>query len=502
MYDYVVVGSGPSAYFLVKTLLENTVNKSIVVLEAGQCNIDYDHPISQKLSTLQDFKLSPTINIGYGGTSQLWHNVLAPLDPEDFIQKDWVPLSGWPISRDALTKHYQHVAHFFGFDYEVFDTPERYVDYYAEIDKISVDTTIFNHKVFIHPLKYLRTSATFTELEQKYDNLVIRRGSVALRFHIDNSQSKYLEFFDSFNKTIECVVAKKFVLCAGALNNPEILLNTNDLEQTLPMLGKCLMDHPMGNFFQFRYAEPLEAKIYSGIHLKHKINIKTALTLTHDMQKSQGLSNTAFYLRPSFGEGYGDKSEQLKLKLLTVRNKLKRFQLPYKEMLQIGTNLNMAAQILQYKTGLLSNHALTDCMFVTEQRPNPQSEVVLTDKKNTYGNYRVDVKWKLQDQDIQDVYAHFDFVNSHIMAKNSAKETYDHTHYDWSERLSSAAHHLGTVRMSVDAETGCVDQNLKLHNIDNIYICDGSVFATGGNANPTFTCMALAHRLGVHLSHA
>lgn len=258
----------------------------------------------------------------------------------------------------------------------------------------------------------------------------------------------------------------------------------------------------MGNFFQFRYAEGVDAKIYSGMHLKPKVNIKTALTLHTDVQKSQGLTNTAFYLRPSFAEGYGDKSEELKLKLLTVRNKLKRFHLPFKEMMQLATNLNMAAQIVQYKTGLLSKHALTDCMFVTEQRPNPHSEVVLTDQKNAYGNYRVNVKWQLQEQDIKDVYAHFDFVNSHIMAKNGAKETYDHTQHDWSERLSSAAHHLGTVRMSNDAETGCVDENLKLHNIDNIYICDGSVFATGGNANPTFTCMALAHRLGVHLSHA
>lgn len=502
MYDYVVVGSGPSAYFLVKTLLEQAGNKSVAVLEAGQGVIDHEHPLSQKQSTSQDFKLSPTINIGYGGTSQLWHNVLAPLDAEDFIQKKWVPLSGWPISRDDLTKHYEQVAHFFGFDYEVFNTPEKFVDYEAEIDKISVDKSVFTHKVFVHPLNYLRTNETFTELAKAYDNLEIKRGSVALRFDIDDGHSKHLEYFDLASQTTERIVAKQFVLCAGALNNPEILLNSNSLEQTLPMLGKCLMDHPMGNFFQFRYAEGVDAKIYSGMHLKPKVNIKTALTLNSDVQKSQGLTNTAFYLRPSFAEGYGDKSEELKLKLLTVRNKLKRFQLPFKEMMQLATNLNMAAQIVQYKTGLLSKHTLTDCMFVTEQRPNPQSEVVLTNQKNTYGNYQVNVKWQLQDQDIKDVYTHFGFVNSHIMAKNAAKETYDHTQHDWSERLSSAAHHLGTVRMSDNAETGCVDHNLKLHNIDNIYICDGSVFATGGNANPTFTCMALAHRLGVHLSHA
>ena len=65
------------------------------------------------------------------------------------------------------------------------------------------------------------------------------------------------------------------------------------------------------------------------------------------------------------------------------------------------------------------------------------------------------------------------------------------------QRLSSAAHHLGTVRMSKSIEMGCVDENLKLHGSERVYVCDGSVFPTSGNANPTFTCMALGERLGV-----
>ena len=49
-----------------------------------------------------NFKLSPTINIGLGGTSQLWHNVLSPLDKEDFEKHSWMPNSGWCISKITL----------------------------------------------------------------------------------------------------------------------------------------------------------------------------------------------------------------------------------------------------------------------------------------------------------------------------------------------------------------------------------------------------------------
>ncbi len=502
MYDFVVVGTGPSSFFLVKTLLKKIGTKKVAVLEAGMTVIDNEHLLSNKQSICQDFKLKPTINIGFGGTSQLWHNVLAPLDAEDFTQKDWVPMSGWPISLDELTPHYHCVSNFFDFDYEVFYQPQSYIDFDYEIDKVNIDKKVFKHKVFVHPLKYLRTNVNFADLEKRHDNLDIIHGAVALRFDMDKGHTKHLEYYDLSSKQTKRIYAKQYVLCAGALNNPEILLNSGNLRHALPMLGKCLMDHPMGNFFQFRYEKSVDAKIYSGMQLKEKINIKTALTLTPEIQKSEQLANSAFYLRPSFAEGFGDKTEELKLKLLTVRNKLKRFQLPFREMIQLTSNINMAAQIVQYKTGLFSKHSLTDCMFVTEQRPNLNSEVCLTDKKNKYGNYEVSIKWQLQNQDISDVYNHFGFINSHIMNRNNAKETYDHTEYNWVERLSSAAHHLGTVRMSEDAETGCVDKNLKLHNIDNVYICDGSVFTTSGNANPTFTCMALAHRLGEYLSDA
>jgi choline dehydrogenase-like flavoprotein len=61
-------------------------------------------------------------------------------------------------------------------------------------------------------------------------------------------------------------------------------------------------------------------------------------------------------------------------------------------------------------------------------------------------------------------------------------------------------HLMGGCRMGNDRKTSVVDSNLKAHDHPNLYICDASVFATSGGAQPSQTIMALATRLAEHLA--
>ena len=54
----------------------------------------------------------------------------------------------------------------------------------------------------------------------------------------------------------------------------------------------------------------------------------------------------------------------------------------------------------------------------------------------------------------------------------------------------------GTARMGDDPATSVVDSYGKAHDVDNLYIADGSIFVTSGSANPTCTISALALRVG------
>lgn len=60
--------------------------------------------------------------------------------------------------------------------------------------------------------------------------------------------------------------------------------------------------------------------------------------------------------------------------------------------------------------------------------------------------------------------------------------------------VSGGQHQAGTCRMSKDGKTGVVDTSCRIHDVDNVYIADGSVHVTNGGFNPSLTIQALAFR--------
>lgn len=61
-------------------------------------------------------------------------------------------------------------------------------------------------------------------------------------------------------------------------------------------------------------------------------------------------------------------------------------------------------------------------------------------------------------------------------------------------------HLLGTARMGDDPSTSVVDSYGRSHDIDNLFIADGSIFVTSGSANPTCTITALALRVALNIA--
>lgn len=62
------------------------------------------------------------------------------------------------------------------------------------------------------------------------------------------------------------------------------------------------------------------------------------------------------------------------------------------------------------------------------------------------------------------------------------------------------AHHAGTCRAAAEPSNGVVDADLRVHGVENLFVCGSAVFPSIGAAQPTLTIAALAHRLGGHLS--
>jgi len=65
--------------------------------------------------------------------------------------------------------------------------------------------------------------------------------------------------------------------------------------------------------------------------------------------------------------------------------------------------------------------------------------------------------------------------------------------------LAGVAHQNGTIRFGRDPKTSALDVNCKAHDLDNLYVVDGSFFPSSSAVNPGLTIMANALRVGDHL---
>ena len=65
--------------------------------------------------------------------------------------------------------------------------------------------------------------------------------------------------------------------------------------------------------------------------------------------------------------------------------------------------------------------------------------------------------------------------------------------------LAGVAHQNGTLRFGHDPRTSVLDVNCRAHEVDNLYVVDGSFFPSSGAVNPALTIMANALRVGDHL---
>jgi len=65
--------------------------------------------------------------------------------------------------------------------------------------------------------------------------------------------------------------------------------------------------------------------------------------------------------------------------------------------------------------------------------------------------------------------------------------------------LAGVAHQNGTLRFGTDPATSVLDTMCRTHEVDNLYVVDGSFFPSSGAVNPALTIMANALRVGDHL---
>jgi choline dehydrogenase-like flavoprotein len=137
-----------------------------------------------------------------------------------------------------------------------------------------------------------------------------------------------------------------------------------------------------------------------------------------------------------------------------------------------------------------------------EQEPSSRSSITLTGSRDTLGLFRSCIDWQISEKEMATIrhYVLQAIRSLAPLARVVPDPDLISANPAFVSRCEDSFHHMGGMRMSQSPSAGVVDLNLRLHGIQNAYVCSCAVFPTSGFSNPTHTLLALAIRLSEHLS--
>lgn len=464
-YDYCIVGTGPAGITLAIELSDK--GYKILLLEAGgleysQHSQDFyecesrGHEGWPKLTRLRFF----------GGTSNHWSGRCRPFESVDFDRDTINGLPGWPIS-------YSEIAPYLNRAMEIIDLDET-----TGFQSVNQDWGLANFS------PDASAQSTPTRFKGKYidqlsasNNLHCFYDATAIGLKLDHAHqsAQTITVTNSENEEIS-ISAGKFILCMGGIENPRFLLNCNQqisagVGNTSDMVGRCFMEHLNVSLGSFIYKNP------------------------NDFSAMQ------FYTDPDFSAGLDIGSSNVTLGIIRKVRSYGRTKAVKDFFKSLACNMDMAEKvqfISDFKCPGMGNIST-----LMEQSPNLHSRIMLSKNLDGLGLPRAIFDWRINHYDlrtIQKVGTTFAREFTKAGLGNVKLEDFVLGQDLDAVKFSRHAHHMGTTRMSHKPEFGVVDENLKVHGIDNLYIAGSSIFSTGGACNPTMPIIQFCLRLSDHLT--
>ncbi len=501
-YDVCVIGAGAAGMTLVNELAQSGL--SIGVVESGGFSFEID---TQNLYDFENVgiprKPHPATRLRmYGGTTNHWDGRCGPFDATDFTEREWVPHSGWPISRDELEPFYVRAADYCDLKTYPFDAG---VARGRMIPLPDLDPAVHQYHVW-------QFSAP-TRFGPKYRHLFNQGDRIDLIYHANATELQVDPSGRTLTgvrvKTLDgkqgLVRAKRYCLCTGGIENARILLYSNSV---LPqgvgngndLVGRFFMEHPRAKHpvVQLDGRERLSQTFndYQWDKGHYLLGMKT----TPAFQRANKTLNSAYWFLPQYQadsplNALRRAAHREGGMMKTLENGL--YALENSEDIY----LHMRRKLLSPGAGEVAV-AIT-LVTETEQAPNPDSRITLSEQRDRLGLPLSKIDWRLTELDQQ---------NATSAIRSAAVELAKHFNVrvrmpgwltdaegGWQNGFVDVSHHLGTTRMSASGTSGVVDANCRSHEVDNLYIAGSSVFATSSLINPTFTVVALAIRLADHL---
>lgn len=483
-FDACVVGSGPAGISLARKLAASGL--SVALMEGG--GLDFDQR-SQDLYAgtcigRDYYPLDSTRLRYFGGTSGHWGGLCRPLEPWDFASKPYLARSGWPIERAELDP------------------------FAAEADKIvsipSADTYPDSTDVLagedFRVVRFRHSSPTrfgdaYREEIRSSSRITLVVNANLVDLELDETLATVTGArFRSYEPGAPggLVRAQVYCLCMGGLENPRFLLNAtrqvpHGIGNEHDLVGRGFCEHPAYSIGKVLFEGPIPtSREYQP---------------TPELMAREKVANFHLLLGTK-ARSFVKEFTRSAVCTTEFTAKLARSVLGMELNCDAG---GMSAYLsLRQKDASMGNLGL-----IVEQSINPDSRVMLSEERDQFGLRRIALDWQYSEVDLRTMRTGAMSIAERFAETGAGRVQLK----DWllapeidPPQLGTGNgevglhHHMCTTRMSADPTQGVVDPNCRVHSVSNLYIGGASVFASAGYANPTYTIVELALRLGDHLA--
>jgi choline dehydrogenase-like flavoprotein len=496
--DVCVVGAGAAGISIALDWI-NTKHK-IILLESG--GFEYDDQVQdlykgnstgQKYYPLRSSRLSY-----FGGTTGHWAGMCSPFDNIDFVKRDWVPNSGWPITRKELDPFYERAHEKLKLGTYNYDLA-YWQKQVANLNAFPLDEKVIWHKMW--QISELGAWKSGGGMGSEYKDRITKAKNIHLHTYssvvdiVANEEISSIRqvTIKNFAGKTHTIKAKQFILAGGAIQNARMLLAANSqapkgLGNDNDIVGRYFMEHLEVDTAELWLLKPFATdlfnwgKLWCELAIVEKIQIENKI-----LNGTAGLSPLVWakHVKPRM-ETYQNEDPRK-----SIDNVVKNWDEADKKAQQEGTG--SISRAFTFQTRL-------------EQAPNPDSRVTIGAEKDELGVPRANLHWKLTDLDKYSLRKINQIIAQQVGIAGIGRvkvieSLRDENDNSWPAGTNGGWHHMGTTRMSDDPKKGVVDANCQVHGIDNLHVAGAGCYATSAAPNPTLTLVALSLRLSDYVKN-
>ncbi len=502
--DICIIGCGAAGIAMARALAGSSLQ--VAILEGGGEDIDAD---SQALYEGQNIGLPyytlDTCRLRYlGGTTNHWGGHCMPFHAYEFAARDEIPHSGWPIGIDDVSPYFAEVGRIVAVPPGGWDA--AHWEQVTGDKRLPLDPDLFVTDV--HTVWQNRLGEVHRAELERAGNVKIYLHANVVEIEVEPTARHVTGLRLRAGLGPELTArAARYVLAAGGIENPRLLLSstsvqTEGLGNGNDLVGRYFTDHcacKVGTIV------PTDPGIEIGFYFKQSVQggrIFPHLSMSEAAQRRERICPVTFALLPRPEPEY---TSDAFVSFRKVGRDIRNLEFPDdlgRHIANIagdlGSLVELGVDTVRY--GQVPIEAV-DVVVATVPAPNPDSRVLLGDERDALGMRRVHLDWRLTPLDKQTVRRSTELLATEVARAGIGRmqTIVDGDDLHWPDDLKGGFHHVCTTRMATDPRHGVVDADCRVHGIDNLWIAGSSVFSTSGVGTPTFMLIALALRLADHL---